>query len=47
MQKPVNLQPSTMAAVLGLDNEVVETICNDTQGVVVAELQLPWTIGDF
>ena len=33
--------------VLGLDNEVVETICNDTQGVVVAELQLPWTIGHF
>ena len=36
MQEACELQPSTMAAVLGLDNEVVETICNDTQGVVVA-----------
>lgn len=36
MQKACELQPSTMAAVLGLDNEVVETICNDIDGVVVA-----------
>jgi len=36
MQEACELQPSTMAAVLGLDNEVVETICKDTQGVVVA-----------
>ena len=36
MQEACELQPSTMAAVLGLDNEVVESICNATQGVVVA-----------
>lgn len=36
MQEACELQPSTMAAVLGLDNKVVETICKDTPGVVVA-----------
>lgn len=36
MQKACELQPSTMAAVLGLDNEVVERICEDTEGTVVA-----------
>ena len=36
MQEACELQPSTMAAVLGLDNNVVETICIDTPGVVVA-----------
>ena len=36
MQKACELQPSTMAAVLGLDNEVVEDICNTIDGVVVA-----------
>lgn len=36
MQKACEMQPSTMAAVLGLDNEVVEKICNDTNGIVVA-----------
>jgi [acyl-carrier-protein] S-malonyltransferase len=36
MQKACELKPSTMAAVLGLDDEVVERICNDTEGVVVA-----------
>ena len=36
MQEACELQPSTMAAVLGLDNNVVETICKDTTGVVVA-----------
>jgi len=36
MQKACELQPSTMAAVLGLDNDVVEDICNTTDGVVVA-----------
>lgn len=36
MQKACELQPSTMAAVLGLDNEVVEDICSQTEGVVVA-----------
>lgn len=36
MQKACELQPSTMAAVLGLDNDVVENICNETNGIVVA-----------
>jgi [acyl-carrier-protein] S-malonyltransferase len=36
MQKACELQPSTMAAVLGLENDVVEKICENTPGVVVA-----------
>ncbi len=36
MQKACEMQESTMAAVLGLDDEVVEQVCNDTDGVVVA-----------
>lgn len=36
MQKACELQPSTMAAVLGLDDDVVEKICATTQGTVVA-----------
>ena len=36
MQKACELQPSTMAAVLGLDDEVVEQVCNDVDGIVVA-----------
>lgn len=36
MQKACELQPSTMAAVLGLDDEVVEKVCASTEGVVVA-----------
>src|SRR5690606_1250670 len=35
MQKACELQPSTMAAVLGLDDEVVEKICADVEGIVV------------
>lgn len=35
MQKACEAQESTMAAVLGLDDEVVETICKDTPGIVV------------
>ena len=35
MQKACELQPSTMAAVLGLEDEVVERICAETPGVVV------------
>jgi len=35
MQKACEAQPSTMAAVLGLDNDVVEKICATTEGVVV------------
>ena len=36
MQKACELQPSTMAAVLGLEDSVVEDICAKTDGVVVA-----------
>ena len=36
MQKACELQPSTMAAVLGLDDAIVEQVCANTQGVVVA-----------
>ena len=36
MQKACELQPSTMAAVLGLEDNVVENICDTTEGVVVA-----------
>jgi len=36
MQKACEIQPSTMAAVLGLDDDVVEKICAMTDGIVVA-----------
>ncbi|MFS4445168.1 ACP S-malonyltransferase [Maribacter sp. 2307UL18-2] len=36
MQKACELQPSAMAAVLGLDDERVEEICKATPGIVVA-----------
>jgi [acyl-carrier-protein] S-malonyltransferase len=36
MQKACELQPSTMAAVLGLEDAVVENVCKTTEGVVVA-----------
>ena len=36
MQKACELQPSTMAAVLGLEDAIVETICSETEGIVVA-----------
>jgi [acyl-carrier-protein] S-malonyltransferase len=36
MQKACEANPSTMAAVLGLENDVVEKICKETEGVVVA-----------
>lgn len=35
MQKACELQPSTMAAVLGLQDDVVEKICTETSGIVV------------
>ena len=35
MQKACEQNPSTMAAVLGLENEVVEKICNEIEEVVV------------
>ncbi len=36
MQKACELEPSTMAAVLGLEDEMVEAVCADTEGIVVA-----------
>ncbi len=36
MQKACEIKPSTMAAVLGLEDEVVEKVCEEIQGVVVA-----------
>ena len=36
MQKACELQPSTMAAVLGLEDAVVEDVCKNTDGIVVA-----------
>ncbi|MEP0987770.1 ACP S-malonyltransferase [Ekhidna sp.] len=36
MQKACEMQASTMAAVLGLTDEVVERVCKETPGVVVA-----------
>jgi [acyl-carrier-protein] S-malonyltransferase len=35
MQKACELQPSTMAAILGLDDEVVENTCREIKAVVV------------
>jgi len=36
MQKACELTPSTMAAVLGLEDAIVERICSETAGIVVA-----------
>ena len=36
MQKACELKPSTMAAVLGLDDAIVEQVCKNTEGIVVA-----------
>lgn len=36
MQKACDIQPSTMAAVLALEDAVVERICKETPGIVVA-----------
>ncbi len=36
MQKACEVEPSTMAAILGLEDEVVEKICSEVDGVVVA-----------
>ena len=35
MQKACDLKPSTMAAVIGMDDEAVEQICANTDGIVV------------
>lgn len=36
MQKACEAQPSTMAAILGLEDEVVEQVCAEVDGIVVA-----------
>jgi [acyl-carrier-protein] S-malonyltransferase len=36
MQKACEAEPSTMAAIVGLDDEVVEEVCNSVDDVVVA-----------
>jgi [acyl-carrier-protein] S-malonyltransferase len=36
MQKACEIQPSTMAAVLGLEDAIVESVCASTEGIVVA-----------
>lgn len=36
MQKACELEESTMAAVLGLEDHLVEAVCGDTKGIVVA-----------
>lgn len=36
MQKACEMQESTMAAVLGLEDDVVERVCEETDGIVVA-----------
>jgi len=36
MQKACEMQPSTMAAILGLDDNKIEDICAETEGIVVA-----------
>ncbi|MEO9484089.1 MAG: ACP S-malonyltransferase [Ekhidna sp.] len=36
MQKACEMQESTMAAVLGLEDSIVEQVCSETDGVVVA-----------
>src|SRR5690606_12043711 len=36
MQKACEAEPSTMAAILGLEDEVVEKICAEVDGIVVA-----------
>lgn len=35
MQKACEKEPSTMAAILGIDDEIVENVCSDIQEVVV------------
>jgi [acyl-carrier-protein] S-malonyltransferase len=36
MQEACEIKPSTMAAVLGLGDEIVEEVCRETPGIVVA-----------
>lgn len=36
MQEACEIEPSTMAAVLGLEDEIVEAVCAETEGIVVS-----------
>jgi [acyl-carrier-protein] S-malonyltransferase len=36
MQEACNINKGTMAAILGLDDDVVEALCSNTEGIVVA-----------
>jgi len=36
MQKACEIQPSTMAAVIGLEDKIVEDVCNQSEGILVA-----------
>lgn len=36
MQKACEMQESTMAAIVGLDDDTVESVCNEVNGIVVA-----------
>ena len=36
MQKACEIQPGTMAAILGLDDQTVEKVCQEIEGIVVA-----------
>ena len=48
MQEACNNTNGTMAAILGLEDEAVEKICDDTEGIVVAaNYNCPGTIGYF
>lgn len=44
MQRACEAAPSTMAAVIGLDDETVERVCADTEGVVPANYNSPGQI---
>ncbi|MCQ2229529.1 MAG: ACP S-malonyltransferase [Bacteroidales bacterium] len=41
MQKACEMAPSTMAAIIGLDDAVVEEVCNSIEGVVPANYNCP------
>ena len=48
MQKACEAEPSTMAAIVGLDDEIVEEVCASIDDVVVpANYNCPGTIGYF
>ena len=40
MQKACEISEGTMAAVLGLENKIVESTCKEINGVVVASIRI-------